>query len=387
MGKENEKKDLSVFGNILGKELCEDSILREFLEDISLYRVREDGTREYKILVIDDVEVEGERRTVSYVSVSGALDIIREAKENKTEYEIEDKLSSWVESLCESPRVEEYVIEPYRERLQRAFRDRGDIVLFVGKEYKGPIGLIGLEELADKWDFGRKKERLMSYIEDVLPRMSNLYKYYAKKQEVERSEPQAETEVREAEQEEVAKKFIPREERADVVVMAHRSSNTKRILGYLSLVIALVVPIVSYSKIPFFRSKSREIYGSVKKGIESRLSEEETGFLREDKEIHAHEAEKFFRSEVKELISKPEKSVIDPDFKDKVDSVCKLLVVCGNLCSDYPQVQKYRDRAVEAIIRVEDLKDSREYRKLPEKRKEDIETLILNIKQTCGIPY
>ncbi len=387
MDKEKEEKDFSVFGDVREKELCEDSTLRKFLEDISLYRAREDGTREYKILVIDNVEIKGKRKTVSYISVSGTLDLIREAKKTKTEHELEDKISEWVERLCESPGVEKSIIEPYQERLQRAFRNRGDMVLFVGKEYKNPIALISLDELTDKWDFGRKKEELMSHLEDVLAKMSNLHNYYIKKQEEEQGGLRAELEDKEIEQEKITKKSIALKERADVVAMTRGRSKVKRALGYFSLAIALAVPVIAYFKIPLFKSRLNGIYDSVKQRIEQHISRKEAGLLTEDKEVTILEAEELFKSEVKKPISEPEKSVVDPHFKDKIDSECSLLSFCASLCRNYPQVKKYRNRAIESITRFEDLKNSPEYKKLSEKRKENIETLILNVKQACGIPY
>ena len=283
--------------------------------------------------------------------------------------------------------VEKSVVEPYQDRLQKALKDRGDIVLFVGKEYKGPIGLIRLDELTDKWDFGRKKQSLMSHLEDVLTRMSNLYKYYIEKQEEASDGLRIEVEDKEIEQEELTEKYIALREKDDVVAMGHKHSNVKKAVGYLSLAIALAVPVISYFKIPLFKSKLNGVYSSVKQGIEQRISREEVGLLTEDEEITPLEIKESFEYEVKEPISEPEKSVIDPHFKDKIDSECKLLVFCGNLCSDYPQVEKYRNRAIKLIIRFEDIKNSPEYKKLSEKRKEDIETLILNVKQACKIPF
>ena len=387
MEEENKERDPFVFEDIREEELCEDSDLRKYLEDISLYRVHEDGTREYKILVIDNVEVKGKRKTVSYVSAFGASDLIREAKRSRTEHELEDRLSEWIERLCESPMVEKSVVEPYQDRLQKALKDRGDIVLFVGKEHKGPIGLIRLDELTDKWDFGRKKQSLMSHLEDVLTRMSNLYKHYIEKQEEASGGLRIEVEDKEIEQGEPTEKYIALREKADVVAMGHKHSNVKKAVGYLSLAIALAVPVISYFKIPLFKSKLNGVYSSVKQGIEERISREEVGLLTEDEKITTLETEELFESELKRIISEPEKSVIDPHFKDKIDSECKLLVFCGNLCSDYPQVEKYRNRAIKLIIRFEDIKNSPEYKKLSEKRKEDIETLILNVKQACKIPF
>jgi hypothetical protein len=385
MDKEKEEKDFSLFGDTREKELCEDSTLHKFLEDIPLFRAREDGTREYRILVIDDVEIKGKKRTISYVSASGALDLVREAKKTKTEHELGKKLSEWVEKLCESPDVDKSVIEPYKERLQGALKNKGDMVLFVGGEYKSPIALISLDELTDKWDFGRKMDELMSHLEAVLTKMSDLHNYYIKKQEDEKGEQRAEVRDKEIEEEEITKEPVVPRERADVVVMAAGRSKLKRVLSYSLLAIVIAGPAIAYFKVPLIKSGLAGIFSSFKQSSGQRTSGEEAGLLTEDEDATAREAEDISKPERKKPVSGP--SAVAPSFRDKIESESSILSLCASLCRNYPQVGKYRDRAIDSITRFERMKNSPEYKKLSENRKENIETLILNAKQACEIPY